>query len=303
MQTTFNIATPNNFVKFKSACHFGKSNSTAPVQFGQFRQSEQGAQNQPAPVQTPEKALLTIAALQGVTMVLDTLSSGASAMLMRGKEFTTAVNSVKIAENMAKNHNLNVGIEFIKNTTESIQKVSSKYRIAPDMLKPVAEGRNAFYADAIKLAVAPASKPSLMLHELGHACNAKNVLLKGLQKSRSIVAFLPMIAGILSQTTPRNKDGKPGFIERNAGKIGFAAFVPTLIEEGAASIRGINAAKHAQAAMGKLDLKPLIRNYAFAWSTYLLAGIGLGIATRLAFAQNRALQGKGTQNGFQGIKS
>ena len=59
--------------------------------------------------------------------------------------------------------------------------------------------------------------------------------------------------------------------------IGFSAFLPTIIEEGMASLRGIKAAK----VLGnKANLNVLKRNYGLAWGTYVLAGVGLGLAAK-----------------------
>ena len=83
----------------------------------------------------------------------------------------------------------------------------------------------------------------------------------------------------------QRKDDKPNFIERNAGLIGFSAFLPTIVEEGLASLRGLNAAKKT---LGKaVNLAPLKRNYFFAWLTYVIAGVGLGVAAKQALLENR----------------
>ena len=67
--------------------------------------------------------------------------------------------------------------------------------------------------------------------------------------------------------------------------MGFAAFLPTIIEEGMASIRGVKAAKKV---LGKsVNLAPLKRNYLFAWATYLIAGLGLGVAAKQAIMAER----------------
>ena len=79
----------------------------------------------------------------------------------------------------------------------------------------------------------------------------------------------------------RNKDKEETFIEKHAGKIGFAAYLPTIIEEGLASMRGILAAKKTLGGQN-IKLGALKRNYFFAWMTYLLAGLGLGVASKLS---------------------
>ena len=61
--------------------------------------------------------------------------------------------------------------------------------------------------------------------------------------------------------------------------------MPTIIEEGLASVRGIKAAK---ATLGKtVNLKPLKRNYFFAWLTYVIAGLGLGVAAKQSILESK----------------
>lgn len=270
----------------KSAAPNVMPNEQPAIQQAQelVRQAQQPVQKSD---DAPEKAIVAAGALQIASMAISMLSQGASQALMRGKEFTSAQNSMQIAGEMAKKNRLNIGVEFIENSVESVARVASKYGLNPQTLEPIARGQNAFYYDLGKLAVAPASKPSLMLHELGHACNAKNTLLKLLQNSRQAVRYAPVALLVLNGLAGKTGDGKENFVERNAGKLGFLAFLPTIIEEGIASIRGVKAAKLAQQALGKLDLGILKRNYFFAWSTYLLAGIGLGIATKLTFLERK----------------
>ena len=199
---------------------------------------------------------------------------------MQGKEFTTAENVHKTAENMVSKNKLNVTVDFID--ADNIKNYPTALQEA---LKPVARGENAFYTDQFKLAVAPKKKPSLILHELGHAINAhKGKFLKFLQKSRMFVSAVPTAIVMLNGLFRRD-DNKPNFVERNAGVIGFAAFLPTIIEEGLASIRGVKAAKET---LGKtVNLKPLRRNYFFAWLTYVIAGLGLGVAAKQSIIESK----------------
>ena len=78
------------------------------------------------------------------------------------------------------------------------------------------------------------------------------------------------------------------FIERNAGKIGFAAFLPTIAEEGLASLRGIKAAAEAKKIYGnKINLAPLKKNYFIAWMTYLISGVLLGISMKQTMLETK----------------
>lgn len=208
------------------------------------------------------------------------LSEVCAHLLMAGKEFTSGENVKKVATAMKEKNGLKANIHFIDNANKHLLK--DKFPMLANSLDTVANGRNAFYAHMKDIAVAPKSRPSLILHELGHAINnEKSKLFKGLQKCRIIGYNAPAILLLANHffSKPKN-DGEETFLEKHAGKIGFAAFLPTIIEEGAASIRGINAAKQT---LGKnVNLGALKRNYFFAWMTYLLAGIGMGIASKLA---------------------
>ena len=234
-------------------------------------------------VQEPNtaKTLVTAGLLQAFAMFLQKASQWCGNKLMQGKEFTSAANIHKTAQNMVKNNKLNVTVDFID--SKNINNYGEGLREA---LKPVARGENAFYTDQLKLAVAPNSKPSLILQELGHAINAhKGKFFRFLQKSRGYAAAVPTALLLLNGAIPPREDNKKNFIERNAGLIGFASFLPTIVEEGLASIRGVKAAKQT---LGKaVNLAPLKRNYFFAWLTYVIAGIGLGVAAKQSLLSNK----------------
>lgn len=226
------------------------------------------------------KAIATAGGLQLVAMLLQKVSQWCSNKLMGGKEFASADEVKKVADSMVDKHKLNVAIDYIDES--SVAKYPSDMR---DLMRTVAKGQNAFYMDEKNLAVAPKSKPSLILHELGHAINAtKGKFMRFLQKSRGYVMAVPA-ALVYINNMLKNDNNQPTFIEKNAGLIGFAAFLPTIIEEGLASRRGVKAAKEV---LGKAaNLKPLKRNYFTAWLTYLISGLGLGVAAKQLVLQNK----------------
>ena len=123
------------------------------------------------------------------------------------------------------------------------------------------------------------------MHELGHAINFEksdffNLCqnLRGLGPAvLSFVAFLsPVLIGF---------DGeKENIIEKNAGIIGFAAFLPTILEEGAASIKAIKA---AQKNLPNTNLKILKTSYFLAWMTYVLSGVVAGLATKMILTEEQ----------------
>lgn len=227
----------------------------------------------------------SVGILQIVAILLTKASEWCGKKLMQGKEFTSHENVEKIASKMRSENKLDktVAVEFIDRTNAA--QVAAKYRKSGfnilGELEPVARGQNAFYTDQLKLAVAPKSKPSLILHELGHAINAhKGKFLKFLQKSKIYAASIPTTLVLLNNST-KKPDGQKTFIEKHAFTLGFLGFLPTILEEGLASLRGINAAKQVKKAVDNtINLKPLKRNYAFAWLTYVIAGLGLGVAAK-----------------------
>lgn len=227
-----------------------------------------------------QKTIVTFGLLQIASIAIQKASRWLGDRLMRGKEFTSFDNVAKVADKMLKDNKLNVSVHFINK--DNLKQFPKQLW---NSLVPVAKGENAFYMDSLKLAVAPEKKPSLVLHELGHAINAsKGKFLKFLQKSRAYSAYVPT-AVLFANEMLNNNGYHSDFIEKHAGLIGFLSFLPTVVEEGLASCRGVNAAKKV---LGKtVNLKVLKRNYFTAWLTYLLAGVGLGVASKLAVIQNK----------------
>jgi len=215
------------------------------------------------------------------SVLINKLSQFLAFKMSSGKEFTSEENVHKVANQMLDKNGLKdkvaVGYLNQQNKSQYINACGSGWA---DSFETVARGDNAFYADGLKLAVAPEAKPSLMLHELGHAINSsKGKFMQFLQKSRGWATGVPTALLVLNGVLGKDKDGKKNFVEKNAGLIGFSAFLPTIIEEGMASVRGIKAA--AAANLGKsANLNVLKRNYALAWGTYVLAGVGLGLAAK-----------------------
>lgn len=227
-----------------------------------------------------EKTLVSAGLLQIAAIALQKASKRFGDKLMRGKEFASFDEVSKVAGNMVRDNKLNVSVNFINKN--NINKFPIDLQNA---LIPVAKGENAFYMDSLKLAVAPEKKPSLILHELGHAINAtKGKFLRFLQKSRAYSAYVPT-AVLLANKMFQDSGFHSDFIEKHAGLIGFLSFLPTIAEEGLASLLGVNAAKKV---LGKTaNLKPLKRNYFAAWLTYVIAGLGVGVASKLAILENK----------------
>lgn len=237
-----------------------------------------------------ERTAIIAGLLQLFSSSLNKLSGWLGNKLAKGKEFAAAEDVERVANDMIKNKKLNTTVEYI--SPENLREMNWKYKFGNE-LNEVAAGKNAFFMSEKKLAVAPKNKPSLILHELGHAGNATSKFWKIMQKSRRFTPYAPVAALILSKIKTKD-DGRPNFVERNAGKLGFCAFLPTIIEEGKASLRGISQAKKTLASeikSGRIKLGALKRNYFIAFLTYVLAGIGLGVATKYAVIENRFNKG------------
>lgn len=217
---------------------------------------------------------------------IEKLSQLCAQILMRGEEFAPKDDVIKVAQEMKNKNNLRAQIFFIDNTNKEYFK--NQLPSLSEQFDMVAQGKNAFYTSLHNFAIAPKSKPSLILHELGHAINwEKGKVFRTLQNFRIVGSFAPMTIAFLNSITGGNKDGKESFIEKHAGLIGFSAFLPTIIEEGMASFRGIKAAKDM---LPKANLGVLKKNYFFAWMTYLLAGVATGILSKLAIAEQKERQ-------------
>lgn len=237
---------------------------------------QSGYYEQPAQDNTDAAKTATMAGiLQLIAMGLQKASGWFSTKLAAGKEFTSAANVHHVADEMVRKNNLNVHVGYINDVNKYAY--AQHYNLG-NQLEEVARGQNAFFTDKLKLAVAPERKPSLILHELGHAINAKNVFTRFLQNTRRYAPYAPTALLIANGLFSDKNDGKKSFIERNAGVLGFAAFLPTIIEEGLASSRGIKAAKKVLNNPSGLNI--LKKNYLLALSTYILAGIGLGVASK-----------------------
>ena len=206
------------------------------------------------------------------------------------------------------------GVEIIKATGENAKQISevvSKeidkgfYKFFP---KPVKEfiknmyasmfvsGKNACYAPASKKIVVPKDLSLSFFHEAGHAINANfSKFGKVLQKCRPLAMLAAPIAMIALWKTKKAPDEKPTgvvdktttFVKNNAGKLTFAAFVPMLVEEGLATLRGN---KFAKQLLSPSLAKKVAKTNAFGFATYALlatlssVGIYLGVKVKDSIA-------------------
>ena len=238
-------------------------------------------ERQPEQANDVTKTVAMAGLLQVIALGLNKASQWFSNKLAAGKEFTTANNVRRVADDMVRKNNLDVHIGYINDANKYAY--AQRYNLGGH-IEEVARGKNAFFVDKLKLAVAPERKPSLILHELGHAINAKKPFTKSLQFIKHHTYFVPTALLLANGLFSNKNDGKKSFIERNAGILGFAAFLPTIAEEAIASLRGVKAAKKVLNNPASLNI--LKKNYLLALSTYILGGIGLGVASKMAVLED-----------------
>ena len=183
----------------------------------------------------------------------------------------------------------NVNIDGIKDNinkvgdsklSDKIIKRDNKVKLSKQ-IKSVAEGKNAFCSPITRDIMVNTDKlSSASFHEMGHALNATgSKAIQALAVGRHVTKlFIPIILAI-GLLKPKKKDGeKPQgiidktttFIKENAGKLTFAALIPTLAEEGLASIRG---GKLAKQVLDPKLLKKVNKGNMLAWTTYLAGAL------------------------------
>lgn len=152
--------------------------------------------------------------------------------------------------------------------------------------KDIFDGNQSCYIDKFKKIILPEKGLSLLFfHEAGHAMNYNfSKIGKLLKNCRYLEFFIAPIALIALFKDKKDPDEKPKnnfdkattFIKNNAGKLTFAAFLPKLIDEGLASIKGYNLAKKA---LSPELVKKVAKTNILAFLTYLSSAVfgSLGI--------------------------
>lgn len=201
----------------------------------------------------------------------------------------TAENADEISRIMSKE----LDKTFLKHLPKQVKEV-----VGSIYSSQVTSGENAFYSSTSKKIIMPEKKLGLALfHETGHAMNANlSKFGKILQKCRPMAMLMLPIAAIALYKTKKapgeepknNLDKATTFIKNNAGKLTFAAFLPTLLEEGLASLKGNKVAKQL---LSPELAKKVAKTNALGFSTYLLTavlsslGIYLGTKVKDAIAK------------------
>ena len=159
-------------------------------------------------------------------------------------------------------------------------------KLAKDNASVFVEGKNAAYIFKNKKLLMPEGKGLswAVFHEAGHAMNANfSKVGRILQKSRPLMLLAVPIA-LIALLKNKKPDGvKPEgtldktttFIKENAGKLTFATFLPTLIEEGMASIKGN---KFASKFLNPELAKKVAKANKMAYLTYLGTAVAASVA-------------------------
>lgn len=207
---------------------------------------------------------------------------------------TTAENAEKVQNIMAKEAN----IGFLKFLPKPLKRLVQKQSI-----DELSRGVNACYVQTANKIVVPKDNNLILshFHEIGHAMNANlSKVGKVLQKSRSASALsLPILLIALFKTKkaegeqPKNKlDKATTFIKNNAGKLTFMTFVPVLLEEGLASLKGNKLAKELlNPELAKKVAKSNALGFAsyFVIATITSLGIYLGTKVKDKIAHNKVI--------------
>ncbi len=235
------------------------------------------------------------------------------------EELTAVQNSVF---NTIKRSGLEAkGVGVIKATAENSKEITeimgkeinnSLFRFMPKIIKDICAyifkaqmqgGENACYTFASKKIIMPEKELGLALfHETGHAMNANlSTIGRILQKCRlTTILAIPIAAIALFKTKkapgeePQTKMGKTTtFIKENAGKLTFATFLPILIEEAMASIKGN---KYAKKLLNPELAKKVAKTNLLGFSTYLISavatslGIFLGTKVKDSIAKRKVAE-------------
>jgi hypothetical protein len=175
---------------------------------------------------------------------------------------------------------------------ERVTKQLINHPLIRQLVNMVKEGDNALYmsigANSV-LIPADGKLCQTIFHELGHAMNFNLNKATKLRfhcvplKFLSIPILLTGLFKTKKEQPPQGTfDKTTTFIKENAGKLTFLAFLPLLVEEAAASIKG---GKFAKKLLNPELAAKISATHKLAWSTYLLqatlTGLGAWLAVKL----------------------
>ena len=161
----------------------------------------------------------------------------------------------------------------------------------------VEQGCNAAYLSKSKKILMPDGNKFALagFHEAGHAMNANlGKLTNLLQKSRKLtILALPIVAiGLLKK--PKAEGEKPQgawdktttFIQKNAGILTASTFLPTIAEEGLATLKGN---QYAKKLLDPEIAKKVVKANKYGMATYVAMAAVFGVAAHLAIKAKNAI--------------
>ena len=176
---------------------------------------------------------------------------------------------------MTKEHSKNhIYSDVFQKAYENSKLKEKGLRIVHDTnpLSDVGKGLNAYFSPSKKEIVLNRKLASISgFHELGHAMNYMNGGFgRFLQKLRgpgyALAGFMGTVALFSRDKAKGEKRNLKDIIVDNAHVIAFASMLPTVLEEGLASVKGIKAAK--KAGLDSVHLKNLKKFYGKALLSY-----------------------------------
>ena len=187
--------------------------------------------------------------------------------------------------------------------------------IAKNFAKMIKYGANAAFSGSTnKVYIGSKGLYSSVFHEIGHAMNYNSSkIMKFMQKARCLTPYgvpilgLGLFAASLFHNVKPETLNKPkslwektkDFVKNNVGKISFATFLPMLIEEGAASVKGLKLAKQY---LKPEQVSRLAKNYLSGFKSYAMVATVLSAAIGFGNMIAQGIQEKKNQN-KQNIKT
>ncbi len=180
------------------------------------------------------------------------------------------------------------------------------------------EGANACYLPhANKIITPDKSLQTSVFHEMGHALNNNGgMLLKVLQKARPLAKITPAIILLIALLNKRKTTDKPkendsklqkgaDFVKKNAGILTGLSFMPMILEEGIASLRGQKIAKNLvkTGELSKELFKKVKLTNLCGFASYALAGIIGYIGAKLAVKVKDKIQAEYETKKYNKISS
>ena len=228
--------------------------------------------------------------------------------LKNAKEIKKAVDTVFKESDLSKYGVKLVDVKELSDVKIGIPKYMEKVPLIGDMLKKkvemikknIVEGKNAAFGPKTgKIYVNKEKMPYAAFHEMGHAYN-KHVskvgkIMAKLRTPGMMLASVAMLAALLKRKKADGEqpngvfDRVTTYIKDHCAGLALAGTLPTVIEEGMASINGAKLARKAN--LSEQSLKLVNRFHGKAWLTYAGYALATTAATWIASKVKDAIAG------------